>query len=376
MTTLHTPLCDYLGIDVPIIQAGMGKSVGSTTTVALVAAVSEAGGMGVLGATGWDPEDIRAAIRGVRELTDKPFGVDLLLPASLAEADVPREEVRRLVRREHPEHWRFVQELYERFEVDPSFTHPQEWALSPTLMKRQADVVLEERVPVLVSGLGDPAWVVPLAHEAGVKVMGLVGAPRHAERQLAAGVDVVIAQGYEAGGHTGTIATFALVPQVVDKVAPMPVVAAGGIADGRGVAAALALGAQGVWCGTAFLFARESNLSDVQREQLSKAGPRDVVTGRSYTGKPSRVIQNEVTAAWNASKLEPLDMPLQTVIMDDFVHAAEPSGRPDLVNTPAGQITGLLSEHEPAAAIVRRLAQDAADVIASLASTAAPGARR
>lgn len=376
MPSLHTPLCDRLGIDYPIIQAGMGRGIGSTTSAALVAAVSEAGGMGCLGATGWEPEEIRAVIRDVRSRTDRPFGVDLLLPASLADADVPREDVRRLVEREHPEHWRFAQSLYERFGVDRSIKHPQEWALSPTLMKRQADVVLEERVPVLVSGLGDPAWVVPLAHEAGITVMGLVGAPRHAERQVQAGVDIVIAQGSEAGGHTGTIATLALVPQVVDQVAPTPVVAAGGIADGRTVAAALALGAQAVWCGTAFLFAKEANVNDAHRGQLTEAGARDVIAGRSYTGKPSRVVQNEITKAWAESGLRPLEMPLQTVIMDDFTYAAEHSGHAELIQNPAGQIAGMLAEHEPAAVILRRMVEGAAAVVDSLQGHVVPAAGR
>lgn len=366
MPTLHTPLCDYLGIDVPILQAGMGRGIGTTTTVALVAAASEAGGMGCLGATGFDPEEIRTTIREIRSLTDRTFGVDLLLPTKLEEADVPRAEVRRIVQREHPEHWRFLQSLYERFGVDPSLEHPQEWAISPTLMRRQVEVVLEERAPVLVSGLGDPAWVVPLAREAGVKVMGLVGSPRNAERQVDAGVDVIIAQGYEAGGHTGNIATMALVPQVVDLVSPIPVVAAGGIADGRGVAAALALGAQGVWCGTAFLFAKEANMPQVFRDQLTWAETRDLVLGRSYTGKPSRVVQNEITRAWAESGLDPLPMPLQTVIMDDFTYSAEAGGRPDLVNNPAGQVTGSLFAHEPAAVILERMAEQAREVIEKL----------
>lgn len=366
MSTLRTPLCDLLGIEIPILQAGMGRGRGSTTTAAMVAAVSETGGLGCLGATGMDPEEIRDAIGEIRSLTSRPFGVNLLLPASLADADVPREEVRQQIRRDHPEHWKFMLGLYERFGLDPGELHDQEWALSPTLMRRQAEVLIEERVPVFASGLGDPAWVVPLAREVGTKVIGLAGSPRQAERQQAAGVDVIVAQGYEAGGHTGTIATLALVPQVVDRVAPTPVVAAGGIADGRGVAAALALGAQGVWCGTAFLFAEEVNLFQDQRDQLAAADVRDVVTGRSYTGKPSRVVQNEVTRAWLASGLEPLPMPHQTVLMDDFTHAAEAAGQYGLINNPAGQIAGMLSEYEPAAEIARRLADEAAAVIESL----------
>ena len=371
MSDLRTPLCDLLGIEIPILQAGMGRGRGSTTTVPMVAGVSEAGGLGCLGATGMEPEEIRAAIREIRELTSKPFGVDLLLPARLAEADLPREQVRRKIRRDHPEHWRFMLSLYERFGLDPEQEHDQEWALSPSLMRRQFEVVVEERVPVFASGLGLPDWVGPLAREAGTTVLGLCGSPRQAERLKDAGADVVIAQGYEAGGHTGTIATLALVPQVVDRVSPTPVVAAGGIADGRGVAAALALGAQGVWCGTAFLFSHEVNLVQEQRDQLIAAETRQLVTGRSYTGKPSRVIDNEVTVAWRESGLVPLEMPHQTVLMDDFTHAAEVGGHPTLIQNPAGQIAGLLHEYESASSIAVRLAAEAVDVIHGLQTSVA-----
>jgi NAD(P)H-dependent flavin oxidoreductase YrpB (nitropropane dioxygenase family) len=369
---LRTPLCDLLGIEIPILQAGMGRVRGTTTAVAMVVAVSEAGGLGCLGAFGMEPEEIRAAIREIRALTSRPFGVDLLLPASLADADVPREEVRHEIRADHPEHWKFMLGLYERFGLDPGQRNDQEWAMSPTYMRRQAEVVVEERVPVFASGLGDPSWVVPLAREAGTKVIGLSGSPRNAERQKQAGVDVIVAQGYEAGGHTGAIATLPLVPQVVDRVAPLPVVAAGGIADGRGVAAALALGAQGVWCGTAFLFANEVNLFPTQRDELVAAESRDVVTGRSYTGKTSRVVENGVTQAWRESGLDPLPMPHQWVLMTDFAHAAEVAGRHDLIGNPAGQVVGMLDAYEPAALIAQRLAAQAVDVIEGLRAYVEP----
>jgi NAD(P)H-dependent flavin oxidoreductase YrpB (nitropropane dioxygenase family) len=374
---LRTPLCDLLGIEIPILQAGMGRVRGTTTSVAMVVAVSEAGGLGCLGAFGMEPEEIRAAIREIRSLTAKPFGVDLLLPASLADADVPREEVRRQIRADHPEHWTFMLGLYERFGLDPEQRNDQEWAMSPTFMRGQAEVVLEERVPVFASGLGDPSWVVPLAREAGTKVIGLSGSPRNAERQKEAGVDVIVAQGYEAGGHTGTIATLPLVPQLVDRLAPLPVVAAGGIADGRGVAAALALGAQGVWCGTAFLFADEVNLLPTQRDELLAAGSTDVVTSRTYTGKTSRVVDNDLTRAWRESGLDPLPMPHQWVLTTDFSHAAEVAGRHDLIGNPAGQAVGLLDAYEPAAVIARRLAAEAAEVIERLQAYVGPalGAR-
>jgi nitronate monooxygenase len=366
MAGLRTPLCDLLGIEVPILQAGMGRGVGSTTSVEMVAAVSNAGGLGCLGGTGFNESQLREQIAAIRALTDKPFGVDLLIPANLADSDVPREGVREHVRQNHPQHWKLVRELYEKFDLDPQAQHPNEWAISPTLMRRQAEVVVEEKVPVFVSALGDPGWITPDAHAAGIVVMGISGSPRNAARQVQAGVDVVIAQGTEAGGHTGTIATLPLVPQIVDQVSPIPVVAAGGIADGRGVAAALALGAQGVWVGSAYLFSHEANLHEPQREQLQRAQARDMIAGTSYTGKPSRIYYNEVARTWADSGLEPLPMPYQTVIMDDFNHAAELAGRYELIQNPGGQIVGLLEERRSAADITRTLAADAAKVIAGI----------
>ena len=165
--------------------------------------------------------------------------------------------------------------------------------------------------------------------------MGIVGSARHAERQREAGVDAVIAQGYEAGGHTRTVASFVLIPEVVDRVAPLPVIGAGGIADGRGVAAAFALGAQAAWCGTAFLFATEADITDTYRAQLTEARSHDLVVSRTYTGKPSRIVRNPILDAWSESGLDPLPMPYQHVLMDDLVAAAERGGHPELVNHPA-----------------------------------------
>lgn len=344
----------------------MGRASGSVTTVDLVVACSEAGGLGCLGATGLSPDQIRTAIREIRSRTERPFGVDLLLPASLAETSAWRDEVRREIARSYPEHRRFARELAERFGLDPDARDPSNSVLSPTVMREQVDVVIEEQAPVLVAALGDPSWVVPRARAAGTRVIGMAGSVRHAERQRAAGVDVIVAQGHESGGHTGTVTTFVLVPQVVDRVNPLPVVAAGGIADGRGVAAALALGAQGVWCGTAFLFSHEADLPQVHRDQLVAARASDLVLSRSYTGKPSRVVSNDVVDAWAHSGLDPLPMPLQGVLMEDFVHAAAAAGRDELINNPGGQAAGMLHEQHAASEIVARLVSQATDTIAAL----------
>jgi NAD(P)H-dependent flavin oxidoreductase YrpB (nitropropane dioxygenase family) len=352
----RTPLCDLLGVELPILQAGMGRTRGTPTPPALVAAVSEAGGLGCLGAVGLDPDEIRTAIRDIRTRTAKPFAVDLLLPASLAESPPGREETRRVIRSEYPRHWGFAQSLYERFGLRP-VPMDRPGLLSNDFIRTQVEAVLDERVPVFVAGLGDPSWVIQDVRARETKVIGLAGSLRNALRQKQAGVAAVIAQGYEAGGHTGTVANFALIPQVVDAVAPLPVLGAGAISDRRGVAAALALGAQGVWVGTAFLFAEEADLPETHRRQLEAARSEDLVVSRSYTGKTARTYRNEVMQAWAESGLEPLPTPYQWVLMDDFVCAAEAAGRHELVNNPAGQGAGMLTQRRPAREIVAELAR-------------------
>ena len=238
--------------------------------------------------------------------------------------------------------------------------------LTPNEIKRQVQVVLDEKVPVFASGLGDPSWVVPLAHEHGIKVMGLVGRARHAERQMKSGVDIIVSTGYEAGGHTGTVANFPLIPQVVDAVKPTPVLAGGGIADGRGVAAALALGADGVWIGTAFLVAEEGRIPNAHKDQILAGRSEDFVVTRAYTGKTARDYKNVIIDAWGQSGLSPLPMPLQEVLTEDFVKAAERASRYDLANNPSGQIGGMLKERRPAAQIMGGLVDEAIEVLEGL----------
>lgn len=372
-TTLRTSLCDDLGIEYPILLAGMGGR-GNATPPALVAAVSEAGGMGVIGGAGLAAETVRARIREVRSLTDKPFGVDLLLPASMDEDVVPeREQVRERLKREHPRHVRFVQDLMAEHGL--ARTEPARYSLSRTEIVQQVDVVLDEKPAVFAAGLGDPSWVVPRAHELGIRVMGLVGNVRNAQRQRDAGVDYVIAQGHEAGGHVGRIANYALLPQVIDAVAPTPVIAAGGIADGRAVAASLAFGAVGAWVGTAFLLAEESRLVHQQQDEIRRGRTEDFVVTRAYTGKPARDYRNPVITRWEESGLEPLSMPLQGILMEEFVSAAQAAGRHDLVNNPAGQIAGALDQIRPARDIFMDLVQGAVDAIERLSTLVQHDAR-
>lgn len=379
----RTSLCDQLGIEYPILLAGMG-SRGKATPPALVAAVSEAGGLGIIGGSGMPPQDLRAAILETRKSTDKPIGVDLILPGKVAaDAGQTRSQVRTALRERFPEHVAFVEGLMQKFgltpvEVDNEFVVTNTSGSDGSTpgqsnrnnIQQQVDVIVEEDVQVFAAGLGDPSWVVPLAHERGMTVMGLAGSPRNAERQRQAGVDVVIAQGYEAGGHTGWIANFPLIPQIVDAVAPMPVVAGGGIADGRGVAAALALGAVGVWIGTAFLVANECNIHQSNKHQIIEGRSQDFDIRRFYTGKTMRSFKNPAVLAWDEAGLDPLPMPYQKIMMDDFNASAAAAGRYDLHSNPAGQAAGLIKETRPAAAIFSDLVEGTIDALARLNSVA------
>lgn len=353
-------LTDLLDIEYPILQAGMGMPNGLLTSPALVAAVSNAGGMGCIGATGLDPDELRDTIRETRALTDRPFGVDLLLPANLQASYGRRDDIRQEIRDQHPQHWALLLDLHERNGL-PLTPSPREFSVTEELTRDQAAVVLEEAVPLLVVALGDPGLVTAQAHERNTLVAGLAGSGRNARRQLESGVDIVIAQGSEAGGHTGKVGTMVLVPEIVAEAAPagVPVVAAGGIATGEAIAACFALGAEGVWCGTTFLFAEEVNLHEHQRDQLRSATSVELERSRAYTGKPSRMYRNVIVQAWNESELEPLPMPHQRILMDDFAEAARAHGRFDLVSNPAGQVAGILDhEPDPAATIVARLVSE------------------
>jgi NAD(P)H-dependent flavin oxidoreductase YrpB (nitropropane dioxygenase family) len=275
----------------------------------------------------------------------------------MAAATPDRAEMRTRIERDHPQHMAFARSLVEKFGLKP--VTPSAGVMSADFIRRQVDVCLEERIAVFAAGLGDPAWVVPLAHQAGMKVLGLVGNVRNAKRQVAAGVDYVIAQGYEAGGHTGTVANFPLIPMVVDAVSPVPVIAAGAIADGRTLLAALALGAVGAWVGTAFLLAEEFHPYPTHQQEIIRGSAEDFIITRAYTGKTARDYRNDVIKAWDESGLRSLPMPLQGVLMDDLIAAAETAGRYELINNPAGQIAGMLTRKRPAREILMSMVTEA-----------------
>jgi NAD(P)H-dependent flavin oxidoreductase YrpB (nitropropane dioxygenase family) len=380
---LRTALCDMLNIEYPVVLAGMGPVAGGLTgpvaTSALVAAVSNAGGLGVIGGAGFAPERLREEINKVRSMTSKPFGVDLLLPSNYmggaAAGEMPRDP-RDLVPQET---LAGVQKIASDLGID--------WVPDPTpipsrpgggggMSDGQMEVVIEEKVPVFASGLGNPAQWMDRLHGNGTKVLSLVGNVKNAKRVADAGADVVVAQGTEAGGHTGRIATLALVPQAIDAVAPTPVVAAGGIADGRGLAAALALGAVGVWCGTAFLVSDEANQPELQKQRILAAVDEDTKITRLYSGKTMRNITNPLIEAWEASGLQALPMGIQGLVTRDLVYSIRKAGREELLMNAAGQVSGLLTRTRPAADILHDMVNGAADILArKLPATvsAAPG---
>jgi NAD(P)H-dependent flavin oxidoreductase YrpB (nitropropane dioxygenase family) len=363
---LRTPLCDLLGITYPVIQAGMGwDKHGTTTPPALVAAVSNAGGLGMVGGSPLPPELIRERIRQIRALTDRPFGVDITWPRLSEAPSADPRQARDVIEREHPQHLAFVQQLLGELALPEGEPDPASWVKTPAGVRRQLAVILEERVPILAIGLGDTSEVVPLARAVGTKVLALCGTPRQALGHARNGVDAIIAQGYEAGGHTGRIANFPLIPQVVDAVRPIPVVVAGGIADGRGLAAALALGAVGVWCGTVFLVSQETAIHPDYRQQLVTGRSEDFVLDRYPSGKPSRHYRSAVIRAWEQSGLAALEMPFQGVLNDELRVAAEAAHRVEVMSVPGGQIAGLLGARDvrPAGDVLRNMVDQAAQIL-------------
>jgi enoyl-[acyl-carrier protein] reductase II len=311
----RTALTETLGIEYPIIQAGMG----GVACAELAAAVSNAGGLGVIGGAMLMGDTLRDEIRKIKDLTDKPFGVDLLLAEG-----------------------------------------------APGLAQ-QIESVYEEDVPVFASGLGNPAPYVPEMHRRGMKVIAVVGNVRNARRCADGGADIIVAQGHEAGGHTGRVATLALVPQVVDAVKPLPVVAAGGIADGRGLVAALALGACGVWVGTRFVATHEAFGHLNYKNKIVESSEEGTLVSKAFTGKPCRVIRNKYAEDWLGRENEIKPFPFQLMVDGYKVDAAIGRGDTEIGFMPAGQISGLIHQLDSAKGVVRSFIEEANEILAQMA---------
>ena len=369
--TLRTPLCDLLGIEYPILSAGMGPSlIGEKTgaPVELVVAVSEAGGLGVLGGAGYSVDEMREAIREIRKQTDRPFGVDVLLPAAVVAAgDAPAEKAREIplvdalagLPKGHREWLLETKEELGLPDIDAVISSGTTTARPHAAI----EACIEEQVPLFCAGLGNPGFMVEAAHACGMKVLGIAGNAKNAGRIAQGGADLVVAQGHEAGGHTGRIGSMALWPQAIDAAAPTPVLAAGGIGDGRGLAAALAMGCVGVWVGTRFLASQEGGALEIQKQAIVNARDEDTRRTTIYTGKTSRATYNRFHDLWEESGLEPLRFPQQVLLASAVVEMFNQAGNVEYVGPFAGQVSGLIDEILPAARIVEQMVEEAVDIL-------------
>ncbi|HEY2616744.1 MAG TPA: nitronate monooxygenase [Acetobacteraceae bacterium] len=325
----------------------------------------------MIGAASCGPNQLRDWIRRTRELTDKPFGVDTLLPASVrrggkANAGVsPMDLV--------PQHRQFARDFMQREglpELDAEAfagitgLHPADRdgprLLSKEFFEAQMEVVIEQRVPLYAAGLGSPEPWMDRLKANGTVVLCVVGATRHAHQVLASGVDIIVAQGHDGGGHNSPIGTMALIPQVVDAVGGrVPVLGAGGITDGRGVAAAMMLGAEGAWIGTAFLATHEAGLRDFQKQALVEGNDQGTVVSRSVTGKPARMMRNRWAEAYAEADIEPLPMPFQGMVSQQVTAAAVAAERQDIWPGFAGQGLGMIRAVRPAADVLQDIVDGA-----------------
>ncbi|MGO9873445.1 MAG: NAD(P)H-dependent flavin oxidoreductase [Acidimicrobiia bacterium] len=363
---MRTPLCEVFGIEYPIFAFTHCRDV--------VAAVSKAGGLGVLGAVGFSPEQLEIELDWIDEhVNGMPYGVDTVMPQKAvdvhgADAEEMLAQIRSMI---DANHWRYVDELMERFELPP-LPEGQEphgvlgW--TDEVAHQHVEIALAHPISLIANALGSPPKdVIDRAHEQGVKVAALAGKAVHALRHVNSGVDIVVAQGYEAGGHTGEISTMVLVPEVVDAVAPAPVLAAGGIGSGRQIAAALALGAQGVWLGSLWLTTAESDASPTVSQAYLEATSADTVRSRCYTGKPARMLRNAWTEAWaDPNGPGPLGMPLQNILTSEANARIARSNRKDLAFAPVGQIVGRMNEVRPVRDVMYGLVEEYIETVERL----------
>jgi len=368
---LRTKLCDMLGIEYPILSAGMGPTLMGESTgapPALVVAVSEAGGLGVLGGSGYTVEELRTAIREIKSKTGKPYGVDLLLPQKLdIGGDLlqqgPRELPISQILKSLPQPYQdWVRKVKDELQVpdveivvklDTTTLRPQE----------AIQVCIEEKVPLFCAGLGNPGFMVAQAHAAGMKVLSITGNAKNARRMAQSGIDLLVAQGHEGGGHTGRIGTLALLPQAIDAAAPVPVIAAGGIGDGRGLASVLAMGCVGVWVGTRFLATIEGGAHAINKNHILDSTDEDTRVSKAYTGKTLRASYNRYHDLWDGSGLEPLPFPIQAMISSALLGSFVAGGKDDYVGGLAGQVSGLIREIKPARQVLEEMVEEAADIL-------------
>jgi NAD(P)H-dependent flavin oxidoreductase YrpB (nitropropane dioxygenase family) len=349
----RTDLCDLLGIEHPI--------VGFSPSEHVAAAVSRAGGLGVLGCVRFnDPDELDKALDWMDKHTEgRPYGIDVVMPARVP-AEGAAGDLNQLIPAGHKD---FVEQTLLRLGVPPlpDGTQAADGVLGwlHSIARQHVEVALSHPARLIANALGPPPPdVIASAHDRGMLVAALAGKAEHARRQVASGVDIVVAQGYEAGGHTGEIGSMVLIPEIVDAVGPeKPVLAAGGIGCGRQIAAALALGAVGVWMGSAWLATQEyEQMAPAVHQAILKATSSDTVRSRIYSGKPARLLKNRWTDAWQRSDApEPLPMPLQNLLVSEAHQRLMRAGQPDVVPMPAGQIVGRIDQVRPVADVMASL---------------------
>ncbi len=368
--SLHTKLCDMLGIEYPIMAFNHCRDV--------VAAVCNAGGSGVLGALALSPEQIAKETKWMRDHTDgRPFGVDLVFPLNIPYSATKQD----LLAMVPPDYRAFVDKIKQDLGLPEEIYGGAGMDLmdlgvggTSESQLRQLEAALAARPAIIAAALGLNREVVAQCHAAGAKVLTLVGNVKAARRAAELGADLIVAQGTEAGGHTGRIGTLALVPQVVDAVSPIPVLAAGGIGDGRGLVAALALGAVGVWTGSIWLTSHESPVADYVKDRILEATDEDAVITRVYTGKTCRELNNKYVQRWTlADAPKTLPMPLQNLYspMPIMVSTEDEKSlsmfdKPELrdwASCPAGNVVGLIKERKSVKQIMYDMVSQAVDIL-------------
>jgi NAD(P)H-dependent flavin oxidoreductase YrpB (nitropropane dioxygenase family) len=368
---MRTAICDDLGIEFPIFAFTHCRDV--------VVAVSKAGGFGVLGAVGFTPQQLEIELNWIDEhIGDRPYGVDIVIPSKYEGMDtnLSADELKKMLQSMVPkQHLDFARKILTEHGVpvpdDGGDNALQLLGWTEATATPQVDVAVRHpKMTLIANALGTPpADMIAHIHESGRKVAALCGSPYQARKHADAGIDVIIAQGGEGGGHCGEVGSIVLWPQVVREVAPIPVLAAGGIGSGQQIAAALAMGCQGAWTGSQWLMVEEAENTPVQQDTYAKATSRDTVRSRSFTGKPCRMLKNDWTDAWEQQgNPEPLGMPLQYMVSGMAVAATHkyPDQTVDVAFNPVGQVVGQLTKVEKTATVIERWVQEYLDATATL----------
>ncbi|MEW6151389.1 MAG: nitronate monooxygenase [Bradyrhizobium sp.] len=368
---MKSPICDMLGIEFPLLAFSHCRDV--------VAAVSRAGGFGVLGATVHTPDTLERELKWIDDHVDgKPYGIDVLIPENISTAGEKDVTWKSLETRVPQAHRNYTRDLLKKYDIELTTTEiaadqPQPFDAKTAL--RLLEVSFNHPIRLIANALGvPPKAMIEMGKKHGVPVAALVGAKEHALRQVAAGVDILVVQGTEAGGHCGEVSTMVLVPEVIKAIKPIrdvPVLAAGGIMTGRQMAACMAMGAAGAWTGSVWLATVEAETTEIFREKMITASSRDAVRSKGRTGKPARQLRSVWTDAWDRAPDSPgaLPMPLQSIISRDAfisIDRAAASGNAkarDLVSYFVGQGVGLIDSVKSAGAVVQEFKEEFAEAV-------------